>query len=112
MEGAVVMDSSMLTLKEILDMRNTISDIDIFLAQIGLTEEKMREYIYYLNEKYPDNIAAYNLLYPRNAEHILVENARTQALISDLRWKQYYLRAKIDAKSIDEMRKELWKNNK
>lgn len=37
------MDSSMLTHKEILDMRNTISDIDIFLAQIGLTEEKMRE---------------------------------------------------------------------
>lgn len=106
------MDSSMLTLKEILDMRNTISDIDIFLAQIGLTEEKMREYIYYLNGKYPDNIAAYNLLYPRNAGHILVENAKTQALISDFRWKQYYLRAKIDAKSIDEMRKELWKNNK
>lgn len=101
--------SSVYTAIEIADMRSTIDDIQKILQTIPFDEDTARQKIYEINAKHPDNKMIWNLFHANIPSGISIQQASKENLYQDLQWKEYYLKAKILGKSVDEMRKE-WQN--
>ena len=101
--------SSVYTAIEIADMRSTIDDIQKILQTIPFNEDAARQKIYEINAKHPDNKMIWNLFHANIPSGISIQQASKENLYQDLQWKEYYLKAKILRKSVDEMRKE-WQN--
>ena len=101
--------SSVYTAIEIADMRSTIDDIQKILQTIPFDEDVARQKVYEINAKHPDNKMIWNLFHANIPSGISIQQASKENLYQDLQWKEYYLKAKILRKSVDEMRKE-WQN--
>ena len=99
--------SSVYTAIEIADMRSTIDDIQKILQTIPFDEDTARQKVYEINAKHPDNKMIWNLLHANVPSGVSIQQASKENLYQDLKWKAYYLAAKILGKPVDEMRKDL-----
>jgi len=98
----------MFTSIEIADMRNTIAEIQRVLCTVPFRAEEARRIICEVDRKHPENAHVYRLLFPSTpVQGVPVVLASDAQLQGELRWKQYYLAAKIAGKTLDEMRKEM-----
>ena len=82
-------------------------NIRFLLNQTNFDINAAREKICSINEKYPDNILVYNLLFPPCEPQISIGEANEPLLRLDLQWKHLYLVAKSQAKLFDEFLKEV-----
>ena len=99
------------SLHEIKEMRDFCDTIEALLEQIPLNETEAKKFIHTINDKHPDNEIINRILFPPIGNGILIDYAEEKLLRGDLEWKLQYLKAKILAKTFDEIRKEVIGNN-
>jgi len=97
------------TLYEQLDMESDIQDISSILNQQPINMYRVRAEIDKVNEKHPENVTLYNLIFPPHGNRVSLAGASDQNLIDDLAWKRIYLQAKKDGKAFEEFSKEIRK---
>lgn len=98
---------------DIADMKKTIYRIQGLLNEILFDEIEARQLIDEVNNKHPENLGVFNLLTFSNGSNtavgrsrVTVNNASPSQLAEDLKWKQFYLDAKMKGKTIDVLSKE------
>ncbi len=95
---------------DIEDMKKTIYRIQELLNEILFDEIEARRLIDEVNNKHPENLGVFNLLtFPNTAvgrSRVTVNNASPSQLAEDLKWKKFYLEAKMKGKTIDVLSKE------
>lgn len=93
-------------LKDELDMQSDMNEIDnILTSKININAVMNK--IYDINEKHPENVVLYNVIYPPVGNPVPLNRATDNGLINDLTWKKYFLIAKMKAKTFDEFYKEM-----
>ena len=102
-------DSSMQSAYDIEDMQKTIREIDSILQSIPLDAGKARQKIVEINASHPENAAIHKLLCSPGQFSTSIAFANDEQLKSDLLWKRYYLNAKCAGKTMDEMRKDIFR---
>lgn len=77
------------------------------LNEILFDEIEARRLIHKVNNKYPENLGVFNLLTAPNGSNtavgrsrVTVSNASPSQLAEDLKWKQFYLDAKMKGKQL------------
>lgn len=101
--------SSVYTAIEIADMRSTIDDIQKILQTIPFDENAARQKICEVNARHPENTTVWNLIHANTPSGVSIQQASKENLYQDLQWKEFYLKAKILGKSVDEIQKD-WQN--
>ena len=106
-------DERLKALKELKDICDLIDEIEAFWNAPFFDAERAREIIQKVNRKHFENVSLYNLAtnQPRtsssNAGSGVSIGAATQSqLQEDLRWKHFYLNAKLCGKAAEEIIKE------
>lgn len=94
-------------INEVQKMLNDISEITCILSTIPFNTEATRPKIYSANTEHPENNLFYFLLNPSTSNSIPVCNAILENLQQDLVWKRTYLKIKADAKTLDEIIRQL-----
>ena len=102
-------DSSMRTAYDVADMQKTIREIDAIMLEWPFDTERARQKIVEINESHQEIVAVYNLLFSHGQSSISIASAGDEQLKEDLLWKRYYLNAKCAGKTVDEMRKEIFR---
>ena len=97
-------------LKELKGIRDLIDEIEALWRAPFFDVEKAREIIQKVNDKHFENVGLYNLAtYQQNGNPfnagsgISIEGATQGQLQEDLRWKHFYLNAKLCGKAAQEI---------
>lgn len=84
------------------DMKRDIDSIRCVLSQNPIDMYQVKIQIDMVNQKHPENIILFNLIFPPQGNRVSVGSASDNNLISDLTWKLDYLQAKKKGKAFDE----------
>ena len=84
------------------DMENDINNIYSVLSQSPINIFQVKKQIKTVNEKHPENVVIFNMIFPPQGNRVSVDSAPDDYLISDLTWKLNYLQAKKDGKAYEE----------
>lgn len=84
------------------DMKRDIDSIRCVLSQNPIDMYQVKIQIDMVNQKHPENIILFNLIFPPQGNRVSVGSASDNNLISDLTWKLDYLQAKQKGKAFDE----------
>ena len=91
------------------DMKRDIDSIRCVLSQNPIDMYQVKIQIDMVNQKHPENIILFNLIFPPQGNRVSVGSASDNNLISDLTWKLDYLQAKQKGKAFDEFCKTMRK---
>ncbi len=106
-EEAIKLFEKVHLLGEQLDMQKDIDEICYILSQNSINMYQVREKIDVINNKHPENIVLFNIIFPPQGNSVPLDAASHEDLIYDLRWKQRYLQAKRYGKVFNELCKEM-----
>ncbi len=84
------------------DIKKDIDNICYILLQYPINIYQVRRQIDTVNEKHPENVILFNLIFPSQGNRVPLVSASDENLISDLRWKLDYLQAKKKGKAFEE----------
>lgn len=87
---------------EQIDMEKEINNCCYILSQSPVDVDQVKQEIYVINAKHPENQILFRLIFPPKGETIQLSNASDANLIEDLKWKLYFLQAKKSGKAFDE----------
>ncbi len=95
------------SIKEQIDMEKDINDCCYILSQNPINMFQVKQKIYAINEKHPENLIfynliLYNLIYTPKEKTVQLNDASDANLIEDLKWKLNFLQAKKSGKTFDE----------
>lgn len=97
-------------LKELKDIRDLIDEIEAFWRTPYFDEVRAREIIQKVNDKHRENVMLYNIVTYHTASYdasgVSIPSAPQGQLQEDLRWKYFYLNAKLCGKAAEEIIKE------
>lgn len=92
-------------LYEQADMERDIENVRHILLQNFINMNHVIEQIGVINNKHPENVTIFNIIFPPQGNSIPLTLASDKERISDLIWKLSYLQAKKKGKTFEEFRK-------
>ena len=100
-------DERLKALKELKDIRDLIDEIESLWRTPYFDEVRAREIIQKVNDKHCENVMLYNIATYHTASYdasgVPILSAPQEPLQEDLRWKHFYLNAKLCGKAAQEI---------
>lgn len=92
---------------ELQKINNDIFEIAYILSSVPFNMEDARQKVISVNQEHPENRLFFFLLNPPSGKAVPICDASSDNLKQDLVWKKFYLSAKVDAKTLDEIIQQL-----
>ena len=99
-------------LNEQIEIDKEINNCCFILSQDPVNMFQVNQEINLINEKYPENLILFNLIFPPKGNIVKLNAASSANLIEDLKWKLDFLRAEKIGKTFDEFCKAMKENKK